>query len=485
MRGAIVVAVALAALAPGAALAAPPPNDLASFEGQTLSWRDCYGASQCARLRVPLDYADPTGATITLAVMRTPATGERKGSLIANPGGPGVPGLTYASSLGWSLPPAVAESYDLVGFDPRGVGESSPMKCLGQRELKPWFTADATPDTTAEQRRFARLAREFGVACAARSASMIEHVSTRDSARDLDILRAALGDEKLTFVGASYGTYLGAMYADQFPDRVGHLVLDGAIDPRDDQVSLTNGQIDGFDDAATRMAKHCADMRDCPVRGTGARDVLARINRLLAGLDTEPLMTDTGRPLRQQEAITGVLSGLYDEGSWDATLEAIGSAIDGDGTSLALMGRSFLTSGAGFLSSFYAISCIDSPAPPGPSALATWARQRARDTQVPEIARYLAWSVLPCTTWPTHVAEAPGPVHAENAAPILVIGTTHDPATPYAWARSVSSQLDSGVLLTRRGDGHTAIGSGSRCVSRAVGAYLVRDVVPAHGTVCR
>ena len=487
MRAFIAAAVALAALAPGAAIAAPPPqaNDLAAFEGQALAWRDCGGGSQCARLRVPLDYDNPSGATITIAVMRTPATGERKGSLVANPGGPGVPGLSYASSLAWSLPPSVAESYDLVGFDPRGVGESSPITCQSQRELKPWLTADATPDTRAEVRRFARLSAAFGVACQARSPQLVAHVSTRDTARDLDILRAALGDERLTFVGASYGTYLGAMYADQFPDRVGRLVLDGAIDPRDDQVSLTNGQIDGFDDAATRMARYCARKRACPVPGSDTAGVLRSINRLLLRLDAQPLSTSTGAPLGQQEALTGLLSGLYDKGSWDSTLAAFGQAIGGDGTGLAEMGRGFLTSGATFLSAFYAISCIDSPAPPGTGAISSWAAERARNTRVPELARYLAWSVLPCTTWPAHVAEPPGPVHAENAAPILVVGTTHDPATPYRWAQSLARQLDSGVLLTRAGDGHTAIGSGAPCISRAVGAFLTRGVVPDHGTVCR
>ena len=485
---AVLATLSCLALAPTAnALPAPETvvTDLSAFEGQQLAWRACSAESQCADLTVPLDYANPSGPTITIAVRRTPATGERKGSLLANPGGPGVPGMSYASMLGWTLPDGVAASYDLIGFDPRGVGQSSPMRCLTQRELKPWFTADATPDTAAEQRAFARLAHEFGVACTKRSPELVAHVSTRDAARDLDILRAVLGDEQLTFVGASYGTYLGLMYADQFPQRVGRLVLDGVVDPRDDQVSLTDGQIDGFDDAATRLARHCARDRACAVPGRTTSAVLREINGLFAALDRAPIKAGSGAPLMQQEAITGLLAGLYDKGSWDGTLDAIGAAIDGDGRELASMGRSFLTSSATFLSAFYAVSCIDSPPPPGSRAIATWATQRAGNVNVPELARYLAWSVLPCTTWPAHVPEPPGPVHAENAAPILAIGTTHDPATPYAWARSVARQLDSGVLLTRAGDGHTAIGTGSHCISDAVGDYLVRGVVPDHGTVCR
>ena len=478
MRRALVIVACLAAvIIPAPAASAEP--------APALDWHPCGGDSQCARLVVPLDYADPDGPTISIAVRRTPATGERLGALIANPGGPGVPGRDFGSALAWELPDSVSAAYDLIGFDPRGVGRSSAIRCLTQRQLRPWLRADATPDTPSEERRFAELAREFGTSCQEKSGDLLPHVNSRAVARDLDMLRIALGEQSLNFVGASYGTYLGAMYADQFPERVGRLVLDGAIDPRDDQVGLTDGQIDGFDDAATRMAAWCAQRRDCPVPGRSTRAVLRSINSLLAGLDDAPLPAGQGPPLRQQEAITAILSGLYDAGSWRYTLTASGAAIGGDGTGLALMGRGFLTSSAQFLSAFLAISCSDSPAPPGRDGVSQWARERAAHVRVPELARYLAWSVLPCASWPVHVDEPPGPVRAPGAAPILVIGTTHDPATPMAWARSLARQLDSGVLLTRVGDGHTAIGSGSRCVSRAVAAYLVNGVLPEPGTVCR
>jgi len=310
-------------------------------------------------------------------------------------------------------------------------------------------------------------------------------MGTRDTARDLETLRMALGDDRLHFIGASYGTYLGAMYADLFPNRVGHLVLDGAIDPRDDQVGLTNGQIDGFDNAATRMAEWCASGRSCPVPGRTADEVIDRINRLLADLDSRTLPVIGGAPLRQQEAIVGLIAGLYSRDGWAFTLLALANAMEGDGTDLATLGRSFLTTSPPFFSAFLSISCSDSPPPPGRAGVSRWARERAQDVRVPEVARYLAWSVLPCASWPVHVDELPGPVRAPGAPPILVIGTTHDPATPMTWARSLATQLDSGVLLTRDGDGHTAIGSGSRCVARAVAAYLLNDAVPARGTVCR
>ncbi|MFM7598175.1 MAG: alpha/beta hydrolase [Actinomycetota bacterium] len=473
---------------PGLAVApaeAAPPASAATYDPSPLRWESCGGDTECAGLVVPLDYADPTGPTLTIAVSRIPASGDRLGAIIVNPGGPGVPGQSYAASLAWELPAALGRRYDFIGIDPRGVGDSSAFVCMSRRDLRTWLRIDATPDTAAEERTFARIAGTFGPQCDEAAGDLLPHVSTRDTARDLDTLRRALGDDRLHFIGASYGTYLGAMYADQFPERVGHLVLDGAIDPRVDQVGLTDRQITGFDESAVRMAAWCAARGSCPVPGRTTQGVLRNINRLLEDLDTRDLPVTDGPALRQQEAIVGIISGLYSRDSWSFTLLAIGSALEGDGTDLATLGRSFLTSQPAFYSAFLAISCIDSPAPPGRSGVSRWARDRARDTRVPEISRYLAWSVLPCSTWPVHVDDAPGPVRATGAAPILVIGTTHDPATPYAWSRSLARQLDSGALLTREGDGHTAIGTGSRCVSRAIAAYLLSDRLHEPGTVCR
>lgn len=485
VSGAILAAGALAG-APGG-VATPPPVTPLAVAASPLDWTPCRGGSECAHLVVPLDHDDPTGPTISLAVLRTrTADPERRlGSLIVNPGGPGVPGRDYAAMLAFTLPTAVTGRYDIVGFDPRGTGSSSPLACLRQSQLDPWLTADATPDTAAEVRRFARLARGIGEACQERHPELLPHVGTMSTARDLDALRLALGDERLHFLGASYGTFLGSTYARLYPDRIGHLVLDGVIDPRDDQVGLTDGQIDGFDHALARMARDCARDSRCPVPGTGTRGVLRTVNRLLEDLDARPLDSRNGPPLLQQEAITGLLASTYDDASWDSAMRAVGDAVDGDGEALARMGRGFLTSGAGFLSSFLAISCVDSPAPPGPRGIGSWADLRAEGSRVPEVTRYLAWSVLPCSTWPVHADVPPGPVQAPGAAPILVIGTRHDPATPLAWARALDRQLDSGVLVVFEGDGHTALGRGSRCVDDIVTRYLARDRLPVDPTYCK
>ncbi|MBM3689902.1 MAG: alpha/beta hydrolase [Actinobacteria bacterium] len=478
---------ALATAGPGgpAAAQAGAPEAAGANQAPPLEWEPCGGDTECAGLIVPLDYAAPDGATLTIAVSRVRASGERRGAIIVNPGGPGMPGTSYAANLSSELPPEIGEVYDFVGFDPRGVGDSSKIVCMTQRELRAWTRLDATPDTVAEARRFARIARSFGSQCLEAAGGLLPHVGSRDTARDIDMLRAALGDDRLHFIGGSYGTYLGVMYADQFPERVGHLVLDGAIDPRVDQVGLTDRQITGFDEAAARMAAWCAARGSCPVPGRTTQGVIRNINRLLEDLDAGDLPVSKGPSLRQQEAIVGILAGLYGRNSWRLTIYAIGRALDGDGTVLASMSRSFPTSQPPFYSAFLAVSCVDSPAPPGRGQVSRWARERAGNTRVPEIARFLAWGVLPCSTWPVHADEPPGPVRAVGAPPILVIGTTHDPATPMRWARSLARQLDSGALLTHASDVHTAIGSRSPCVTRAVAAYLLDDRLPRPGTVCR
>ncbi|MFM9134160.1 MAG: alpha/beta hydrolase [bacterium] len=449
-----------------------------------LAWSPCYGGdAQCARLSVPRDHADPDGPTISLAVLRLPASGGgSRGPLVVNPGGPGVPGRDYPLAVASWLPD-VARDYDLVGFDPRGVGMSAPLRCQTDREMRGWFRADGTPDTRAERDALARLAARIGAGCERGSAALLPHLGTRDVARDLEALRIALDAPRLSFLGFSYGTLLGATYADMYPRRTGRVVLDGAVDPRLDQVGITAGQIDGFDHAVRRMAASCAESRRCPL-GRSAGDVLQRINRLLRDLDSTPVPTGSGPPLTQTEAVTGILGALYNPARWPTALDDIAAALDGDGAALAARGRAFLSGDARFVSTFYAISCADSPATPGPDALAAWAERTARDSAVPELSRYLAWSVLPCHAWPAHRADPLTRLTAQGAGPILVIGTTHDPATPMPWTRALARQLDSAGLLEFRSDGHVALGRGNTCVDGVVTAYFARGAMPRAGAVC-
>lgn len=462
------------------------PQDTAPRAGArtTLDWSACYGGdAQCARLTVPRDYARPDGPTISLAVLRVPAQGgHSRGPLIVNPGGPGVPGRDYPLAVASWLPD-VADEYDIVGFDPRGVGRSTPLRCQTDREMRGWFRADGTPDTRAERDALARAAERIGAGCERRSGDLLPYVGTRDVARDLESLRIALGAPRLSFLGLSYGTLLGATYADMYPRRTARIVLDGALDPRLDQVGITEGQIAGFDHAVRRLAASCVASRECPL-GRGVGDVLQRINRLLEGLDSTPIPTASGAALTQTEAVTGILSALYSPPAWPSALDQIASAIEGDGTGLAIRGRAFLSGDAEFISAFYAISCADSRATPGPAALAAWARRTSQGAAVPELSRYLAWSVLPCHTWPAHLEARPTALRARGAGPILVVGTTHDPATPMPWARALVRQLDSARLLELRSDGHVALGRGNACVDGVVTSYFLRGGLPSAGAEC-
>lgn len=496
LRSRLVAAVvAAAALVPGAAgtAAAAPPEagPLAPYYTQALDWSRC-AAGQCAWLTVPLDYADPAGQTIRLRISRTPArsAADRLGSLVTNPGGPGAEGVDYASYLAGSVDPEIARRYDIVGFDPRGVGQSAPITCLDGRQTTRWLRTDITPDTPRETAALMRRARSLAQGCLDRSPQMARHVGSEGTVRDMDILRSALGDDQLDYVGFSYGTYLGTRYAELFPDRVGRLVLDGAVDPSLDMMQLSQGQSRGFQLALARFADDCARRPACPWRG-GSAGVLAGIERLLSGLDSRPLPAAPSRRLVQAEAITAVLYAMYSPSLWPMLRAGLRQAVAGDGRGLAEL-AAFASDrtgpnryGSNMASAFPAIACWDQPATPGSAGLATAAQEWSRGVAVPELARALAWGNAPCSVWYGHSDLAPAPARTSTTAPMLVIGSSYDPATPYAWAQALNRQLPTSVLLTSARDGHTAYGNGSTCVDSAVDEFLLEGRLPAAGTTCR
>ncbi|WP_432509340.1 alpha/beta hydrolase [Kineococcus auxinigenes] len=462
---------------------------LAAFYGQDLEWADCGGGFECTRLTVPVDYADPYGATASLAVvrLRTGATGQdRLGSLVLNPGGPGASGVEYARAAENVLTEDVRAHFDVVGFDPRGVGGSDPLQCLDDDEVDEFLAADPTPDEPAEVQRLLELTAQLGRGCAA-SGELAAHVDTRTAAKDLDVLRAALGDEKLTYLGKSYGTYLGALYAEQFPQRVGRFVLDGAIDPSLSRGEVNAGQAAGFEVALRSYVQDCLDGDDCPLSG-GVDAALGRVRALLARLDEQPLPTSSGRELTQGLAYYALAYPLYAPSLWPRLTQALTEAFDGDGTAMLALADAYASrrDGGGYANNsttvIHAVNCLD----------------RADEETVPEVrasvpefeaasptfGAFLAWGGLSCSEWPIPAVGEPVPVDAAGAAPILVVGTTRDPATPYAWAQGLAAQLDSGRLLTLDGDGHTAYRTGSACVDEAVDAYLLAGRLPEEGARC-
>ncbi len=462
---------------------------LSAFYAQDLQWADCSGGFQCTQLTVPVDYAAPAAGTTTLAVVRLPTSAEgedRLGSLVLNPGGPGASGVEYARAAEQVVSADVRDHYDVVGFDPRGVGSSSPLRCLTDARVDAFLTTDPTPDDPAEVRALAERTTELGVGCAA-SGPLAAHVDTRSVARDLDVLRAALGDDRLSYLGKSYGTYLGAWYAELFPQRVGRVVLDGAIDPALTSQEVNAGQAAGFEVALRSYVADCLDGDDCPLTGS-VDDGVAQVRDLLDSLDARPLPTGTDRPLVQGLGYFAVAYPLYSAAAWPRLSSALTAASAGDGSQLLALADAYAHRGADgrYLDNsttvIYAVNCLDRDDAESAPQVERTVREFAQRS--PTFGPFLAWGGLACTNWPVAPVGEVRPVRAEGAGPIVVVGTVRDPATPYAWAQGLAAQLASGRLLTYDGDGHTAYATGSACVDSAVDEYLVAGTAPQEGTTC-
>jgi pimeloyl-ACP methyl ester carboxylesterase len=462
----------------------------AALYRQKVTWSTCESTYECATVTVPIDWAAPTGPTLQLALMRLSATdpARRIGSLLINPGGPGASGLDLVRSATDVFDADVRARYDIVGFDPRGVGKSAPVHCLSAPKLDKFLTIDAVPDTPAELTALQAIDNEFAQGCVARSGALLAHVGTREAARDMDVIRAVLGDEKLNFFGYSYGTYLGSFYAGMFPQRVGRFVLDGALDPSLDTAALAEMQAAGFQGAFDRFADHCAETTQCPI-GQSRQEITDRVVGLFAKLDAAPLRTAKGRLLTTADAVTGLAYAMYLPDLWDTEVNALADAFAGRGDILLGLADQLLSRDAD--GSFkdnsneanYAVNCLDHPGDDTPAeAQATVPALRAASVV---FGVHFAWSSLPCAEMPTeNPIPVPGPIRAAGAGPILVVGTIHDPATPYPWARALANQLASGVLLSYDGDGHTAYGRGNTCVNGAVDEYLLTGRPPKNGTAC-
>ncbi|MFJ1649256.1 alpha/beta hydrolase [Streptomyces sp. NPDC088258] len=478
--------------ATGSGSASVDPAALKKFYGQKIKWRAC-GVSgfQCATMKAPLDYTKPDGKQIDLAVSRKKATGpgKRLGSLLVNPGGPGGSAIGYLQSyaaIGYPAP--VRARYDMAAIDPRGVARSEPVECLTGPEMDAYTQVDQTPDDPAETARLTGAFKKFADGCEKKSGAILPHVSTVETARDMDIFRAVLGDQKLSYVGASYGTFLGATYAELFPERTGRLVLDGAMDPSLPSREVNRDQTAGFETAFQSFARDCVKQTDCPFGTKSPAEVATRTKAFFKDLDAKPVPTGETRQLGESLATTGVIASMYDESGWPQLREAVANAMDGDGAALLALADSYYerdSDGAyqNLMFANSAVNCLDlPPAFTGPKEVTQ--ALPSFEKASPVFGRNLAWASLNCAYWPTEATGAPHRIEAKGAAPILVVGTTRDPATPYKWARSLADQLSSGTLLTYNGDGHTAYGRGSDCIDTAINTYLVEGTPPTAAKKC-
>ncbi|WP_415951085.1 alpha/beta hydrolase [Streptomyces sp. KLOTTS4A1] len=445
---------------------------------------------QCATMKAPLDWDAPEGETIGIALVRARAATDKNriGSLVFNFGGPGGSGVTALPAFGTDYA-KLRTRYDLVSFDPRGVGRSHPVTCADDAQLDAYNQQDATPDDAAEEKTLLESVRSHNEGCEERSGTILPHVATTDAARDLDLMRQVLGDEKLHYFGISYGTELGGVYAHLFPENVGRAVFDAVVDPTESPEQGSLGQAAGFQLALENYAKDCTSQaEDCPV-GDTPEDVQSRITNFLKDLDSEPLPGIGRRELTQTAATSGIAQSLYSKDFWEYLTDGLESAYEGDGRILmaladAMSGRNPDGTYSNIQAANVAINCADDK----PRYTVEDVKAKLPDFRAasPVFGDYLAWGMLGCEDWAVDGAAEHPDVSAEGAAPILVIGNTGDPATPYEGARRMVESLGDGVgiELTYKGEGHGAYDSGSKCVREAVDGYLLDGKLPESGTVC-
>jgi pimeloyl-ACP methyl ester carboxylesterase len=461
-------------------------SSLLPFYGQRIVWKDCDGGFRCATARAPEDWSQPGGQRIRLALILRPASGDRIGTLFTNPGGPGVSGVDFLRNGGTGIyDKALLDRYDLVAWDPRGVGRSTDVDCYGTAKLDDFLFSDPDlPEGSAALRKDVQEdAVAFGKACLANTGSLLAHVGTADTIRDLDMLRAAVGEKKLDYFGFSYGTYIGALYADEFGPNVGRMVLDGAVDPSIStfQESLANTR--AFGDALKTYLASCLRSSSCPFAGSDVDGAIDRIASLLLALRASPLRASDGREVNSAVLRTAIDASLYDEGSWTTLTDALVLLLRGRPDAVQALADAYVERGAkrytsNLFEAIYAVNCIDKPTTTDSATLRRQAAQldAADPLRAADNTGDLGDPV--CASWPVPVEGSVGPVTAEGAPPIVVLGTTGDPATPYAWARSVAAQLPGGVLLTLRGEGHTAYRNGVACINDRVDRYLLEGTVP-------
>lgn len=449
--------------------------ELSPYWSQLVTWESC-GSDMCAKVMVPLDWEEPGLAALSIAIRKVPSATGANGPLFVNPGGPGFGGQDFAEGLGadaW-------EGYDIVGWDPRGTGESTTVECGSTEQTDEVFELDGSPDDAAEEDALKDGWSEFARLCRDNSGQLLDHLTTVENVRDLDLIRHLLGAEKLNYVGVSYGTYVGAVYAELFPDRAGRLVLDSAVDITDDEEAVS--QSEGFELALRNFATWCGDNEKCKL-GDSADEVVDVIAGFLAGLDSKPI-TVGDRTLTQSLATTGVALFLYsDEEAYPSLSYVLGEAMAGQGEDLlnasdGLNGRD-ANSYETVAFAFPATRCVDGSDEGIAASYEWWEENKGKS---PVFGTNMGMDLV-CETW-TAASAPPLKLTGAGAPPILVVGTTGDSATPYEHAISMAEQLESGVLLTLDGAGHGAVTGSNQCIKDAVAKFMEEGTAPEDGTVC-
>ena len=456
----------------------PTPDDTTA----TLAWQSCDGSFECSELVVPLDYDKPDGATLTLALARRPANNpdERLGTIIMNPGGPGGSAIEFVE--GMYLPGELMDRFDLLGFDPRGVGRSSPIDC--HSHLQAIYDADPTMEDAADKAHYLEVSQAFADECEQKAGDVLPHLGTANVARDMDQVRAALGDEQVNYLGYSYGTSIGQQYARLFPDRVRTMVLDGVVDQTQTGLEAAVGQAGGFHTALDAYLANC-DATDCGLQPSAGQ----AIDQVMAAAEQQPIPA----PGADRPATPGVVNlalgqALYAEFLWPVLTRALDDGLDGDGTGLVDLADHYLSRNAdgtyanGF-EIYFSVSCLDAAWPDDPETV--FAAAKAAGKTYPRVGEALVNDYVRCSLWPTDPDPlVPITADLKGLAPVVVISTTGDPATPYQSGVRVAKQIPGAVLITNEGEGHTIFAQGKDCVDDPVAAYFTDETVPEDGLAC-
>jgi pimeloyl-ACP methyl ester carboxylesterase len=452
----------------------------------TIDWSPC-GNVECGTVSVPLDHAHPDGRHITLSLARLPAAHKRIGVLLTNPGGPGGSGVELVHDAATQFPQVVRNSFDIVSWDPRGLGPDQPVQCLD--DLDAFYAVDRNPQDADAVADNVAASRDFVNACEQHSKDLLPYLATDQTVGDLDSIRAALGEQQISYLGFSYGTLIGALYAERYPTRLRAIVLDGVVDPARSYAQSAIDQADSFDASLAAFFAHCRNDTACAFARGG--DPAAAYNDLVGLVRSEPVpgkVNGEARMLGPGELDIGVASALYlGADGYDALAAALSQTASGNSAKMlelsdAYTGRRTGGSYSNETAVFYATSCLDAPSPQRVAEVQRLADDAARSA--PHFGASTVWLGLPCTFWPVPAEGRVGPLHAPDAPPVLVVGALHDPATPYSWARSVSAAMRTARLLTVDGTSHTSYARGNGCVDSTVDRYLVHLALPDRGASC-
>ena len=495
MRRHLGVALSAAVLAGCVAVADNPAetneDPLAPYLGQEVQWSDCGAGAECATVMAPLDWDNPgVGEDVNLAVSRHRATGHALGSLFVNPGGPGASGYEFVlDSVDFAVSEVLRESFDVIGWDPRGVNFSSPVSCAAtDAELDYFFFGEleAQPDTPEWDAELLAESIRFGQECQANTGELLEFVDTLSTVRDLDLLRHLVGDEQLNYLGYSYGTLIGALYIDTFPEKVGRMVLDGPVDPGASQFDLVVNQHRGFEEALEAYLVECDLTNSCPFAGS-LEQRLRGVSDLYDELEQNPLRHADGRLIDDGMLRTAMVTTLYAQSSWPFLTRMFEELQEGvTDTAIFLVDFYYDREGGVYqnnsMEAFIAINCLDYPVESDPAVLEAQADQLRE--AAPYTARPSGDGDLVCMNWPYPPKLNKGPVRGEGANPVVILGTTGDPATPYNWSVSLNEQLENSVLLTLVGEGHLAYDERVTCINDPVDTYFVTGDLPEDGITC-